>query len=70
MAITNGYASLSMVKAAARITDAVDDALLELAIESSSRLIDGHCQRISTLAAAPKHGFTPPTIPMFVPLMT
>ena len=45
MAITNGYASLSMVKAAARITDNVDDALLELAIESSSRLIDGHCQR-------------------------
>jgi hypothetical protein len=45
MAITNGYATLSTVKAAARITDAVDDALLELAIESSSRLIDGHCQR-------------------------
>lgn len=45
MPITNGYATLSTVKAAARITDAVDDALLELAIESSSRLIDGHCQR-------------------------
>jgi hypothetical protein len=45
MAITNGYATLSTVKAAARITDAVDDTLLELAIESSSRLIDGHCQR-------------------------
>jgi len=45
MPITNGYATLATVKAAARITDAVDDTLLELAIESSSRLIDGHCQR-------------------------
>jgi len=45
MAIANGYATLALVKAAARITDAVDDTLLELAIESSSRLIDGHCQR-------------------------
>ena len=45
MPISNGYATLSTVKAAARITDAVDDTLLELAIESSSRLIDGHCQR-------------------------
>ena len=45
MPITNGYATLSTVKAAARLTDAVDDTLLELAIESSSRLIDGHCQR-------------------------
>jgi len=45
MAIANGYATLSLVKTAARITDNVDDTLLELAIESSSRLIDGHCQR-------------------------
>ncbi len=45
MAITNGYATLVTVKAAARITDTVDDTLLELAIESSSRLIDGHTQR-------------------------
>jgi hypothetical protein len=45
MAIANGYASLSLVKTAARITDNIDDTLLELAIESSSRLIDGHCQR-------------------------
>ena len=45
MPITNGYATLSTVKAAARLTDALDDTLLELAIESSSRLIDGHCQR-------------------------
>ena len=45
MAITNGYATLEIVKEAARITDTMSDALLELAIESSSRLIDGHCQR-------------------------
>ena len=45
MAITNGYASLSDVKAALRISDAVDDALLELSIESASREIDGYTQR-------------------------
>ena len=45
MAITNGYATLSQVKAAARITDSVDDELLETAIESSSRMIDGYCER-------------------------
>jgi hypothetical protein len=46
MAITNGYASLADVKAAFRIQDSVDDSLLELAIESASREIDGHCERI------------------------
>ena len=45
MAITNGYVTLSEVKAAARIQDSVDDALLETTIEASSRLIDGHCER-------------------------
>ena len=45
MAITNGYATLALVKTAARVTDSIDDTLFELAIESSSRLIDGHCQR-------------------------
>ena len=45
MAITNGYATLQQVKAAARITDSVDDDLLETAIESSSRMIDGYCER-------------------------
>ena len=43
--ITNGYASLSEVKAAARITDTIDDALLELSIEASSREIDGATER-------------------------
>jgi hypothetical protein len=45
MAITNGYATLSQVKAALRITDAVDDSLLEMAVESASRLIDGYTER-------------------------
>lgn len=45
MAITNGYATLSETKAALRITDSVDDSLLEMAIESASRLIDGYAYR-------------------------
>ena len=46
MAMTNPYATLSDVKAAARITDAIDDSLLEIAIESSSRDIDAYCERV------------------------
>jgi hypothetical protein len=45
MAITNGYATLTQVKAALRISDTVDDTLLEMAIESASRAIDGHAMR-------------------------
>jgi len=45
MAITNGYATLEQIKAAVRITDAVDDALLEMAVESASRMIDAECDR-------------------------
>lgn len=45
MAMTNPYASLSDVKAALRISDNVDDSLLEMAIESASRMIDGHAGR-------------------------
>jgi hypothetical protein len=45
MAITQGYCSLSDVKAALRITDSVDDSLLEMAVESASRLIDGYTYR-------------------------
>lgn len=45
MAITNGYASLVEVKAALRITDSVDDTLLDMAVESASRLIDGYAGR-------------------------
>ena len=47
MAIAHGYASLSQIKAALRIGagDATDDALLEMAVESASRLIDAYCGR-------------------------
>lgn len=45
MAITNGYASLNEVKAALKIIDGLDDSLLEMAIESASRLIDGYANR-------------------------
>jgi hypothetical protein len=47
VAIANGYASLSQIKAALRIPagDATDDALLEMAVESASRLIDAYCGR-------------------------
>lgn len=46
MAITNGYATLSDVKASLRISDSVDDTLLELAIESASRSIDEFTGRV------------------------
>lgn len=45
MAITQGYCTLADVKAALRITDSVDDSLLEVAVESASRLIDGYANR-------------------------
>ena len=45
MAIVNGYCSLQDVKSALRLTDNVDDGLLEKAIESASRRIDGYCGR-------------------------
>ena len=45
MAITNGYATLAQLKSALRISDAVDDSLLEMAVESASRAIDGHAGR-------------------------
>jgi hypothetical protein len=47
LAISNGYATLAQVKSALRIptADTIDDALLEMAVESASRLIDGHTSR-------------------------
>jgi hypothetical protein len=45
MAITNGYATLAQLKSSLRIDDNVDDELLELAIETASREIDGVCER-------------------------
>jgi hypothetical protein len=41
VAIANGYCTLAEVKAALRLTDNVDDALIEGAIESAARRIDG-----------------------------
>ena len=45
MAIANGYCTLNEAKAALRITDSADDALLERSIEGASRRIDGYCGR-------------------------
>lgn len=45
MAISNGYATLAQVKAALKITDSVDDTLIEMATEAASRLIDGYTGR-------------------------
>jgi len=45
MAIVNGYCTLAELKAALRVSDSIDDSLLELAIESASREIDGTCER-------------------------
>ena len=45
MAITNGYCTLNEVKAALRLSDAVDDTLIENSIEGASRRIDGYCGR-------------------------
>jgi hypothetical protein len=59
MAIANGYASLSQIKAAARITDAVDDSLLEMAVESASRMIDAECDRNFYSSGTATRDFTP-----------
>jgi hypothetical protein len=52
MAISQGYTTLSEVKAILRITDNVDDSLLETCIESASRQIDTHCERVFSFATA------------------
>ena len=46
MAIVNGYCTLADVKAALRVADTIDDVLLELSIEASSREIDSICERV------------------------
>lgn len=45
MPIINGYCTLVEVKAALRLTDTVDDSLLERSIEGASRRVDGYCGR-------------------------
>ena len=57
MAITNGYATLLDVKAALRITDSMDDTLLETAIESASRMIDGFTARTFSNAGTAVRNF-------------
>jgi len=59
MAITNGYATLVQVKAALRITDNVDDTLLEMATESASRAIDGYTNRNFYSSGSAIRVFTP-----------
>lgn len=46
MAITNGYCSLSELKARLGITDTNDDTVLEAVIEAASRAIDGETGRV------------------------
>lgn len=46
MALTNAYCTLAQVKAGLRITDSVDDSLLEMAVESASRAMDSYCNRV------------------------
>jgi hypothetical protein len=45
MPIVNGYCTLAEAKSALRITDTVDDGILEREIESASRRVDGFCGR-------------------------
>jgi hypothetical protein len=57
MAITQGYATLIDVKNALRITDSLDDGLLETAIESASRMVDGFTARTFTNAGTAVRNF-------------
>ena len=59
MAITNGYCTLTQIKAAVRITDSVDDTLLEMAVESASRMIDAECDRNFFSAGTATRDFQP-----------
>ena len=61
MAITNGYCTLADVKAALRIptADTIDDALLELSVETASRQIDDHCERVFYSTANQTRKFAP-----------
>jgi len=59
MAITNGYCSLVQIKAATGITDAIDDSLLEMAVESASRQIDSYTERIFYNAGTATRLFAP-----------
>tara|TARA_R110000868_G_scaffold71032_6_gene208508 strand:- start:2436 stop:3032 length:597 start_codon:yes stop_codon:yes gene_type:complete len=53
------YATLAQVKAALRITDTVDDTLIEMARVSASDLIDGYCGRTFTASGTVTRVFAP-----------
>lgn len=53
------YATLAQVKAALRITDSVDDTLIEMARESASDLIDGYCGRTFSSSGTVTRVFAP-----------
>jgi hypothetical protein len=59
MAIVNGYCTLAEIKASARISDSVDDSLLELAVESASRMVDSYTQRYFYNAGTATRLFAP-----------
>ena len=49
------YASTAQIKAALRITDSVDDSLLNMAGSAASDLIDGYCGRSFRSAVATRY---------------
>ena len=53
------YATLAQVKAALRITDSVDDTLLEMARVSASDLVDGYTGRTFTTSGTVTRVFAP-----------
>ncbi len=55
MAITNGYCTLQQLKDSLRISDNVDDTMLELAIETASRQIDDYCERVFYSTSATRY---------------
>jgi hypothetical protein len=59
MPVVNGYASLNDLKSALRIQDGVDDTLLELALESASRMVDEYTMRNFYNAGTATRVFTP-----------
>jgi hypothetical protein len=59
--MTVNYATLAQVKSALRITDQIDDSLLNTAISAASRWVDGWCDRDFTPAgtAVTARDYTP-----------
>lgn len=55
------YVTLAELKAALRITDSVDDILLNLSITVATSYVNEYCQRVFTPATAPTQRFYVPT---------